>query len=648
MELTAEQKEYLYQDFEEIPVSIEQFITDRNYMGNAWLNSKNQLKAFPFWVDHAKQVFPLPMRSPYNTILYEGGTGLGKTSVACCMIMAYYLHIVLCLRDPHEYFDLADQKNITFAVLNIVTKTMAYKNAWGMLQKALVRSPWFMARGKASSGAKPEWECTTKPVELLYGRCADDVIGLDLLCCFLDEVNFARIRNVQAAQERATEIYNAAIERMNSRFTKFGGLYEGLMLMASSKRTDQAFLEQFTEKLLKSTSSGRTLVIDKPRWEVLPESSYSGVKFPVAVGDKFRPPQIITKPQVEEFEKAGYKIIYPPIENYGDFERDIISALTNVAGISVTNFSMFLSGYYVKAAIDKTLINPFRESIIYVGNKDKTVNYWDYFDLDKVPEAVRRRPLFVHLDASLGGDGNVIYGVIPKYAKMQVSTQTGETLPELHYQTVFKIKVRAPKGDKVSLIKNTQFIFWLKQQGFNIAMVTHDQYQSAEFHQALEREGIPVKQQSIDKVTGGINLQYAVLKDAFYEGRIKMFDDEDTTQELVQLEKHGDGVVDKPQGGSDDAAQGLCGAVFAASQAKAEFLRDYGILMEAVTGTRDIEAERHEIERLFQQQFNPTDPFDASKLPAVPGLRETFDEVVGNKNKEGNAKKQPGPTLHIF
>lgn len=647
MELTQEQKDLIYQDFEEIPVSIEQFMTDRNYLGNAWLDGKGRLKAFPFWVDHAKKVFPLPMRSPYNTILYAGGTGLGKTSVACCAVMAYYLYIVLCLKDPHEYFDLADQKNITFAVLNIVTKTMAYKNAWGMLQKALTKSPWFMKRGKATNGARPEWICTTKPVELLYGRCADDVIGLDLLCCFLDEVNFARIRNVQAAQERATEIYNAAIERMNSRFTKFGGLNEGLMLMASSKRTDQAFLEKFTEDILKGVSGGRTLVVDKPRWEVLPESSYSGVKFPVAVGDKFKPPQIITKIQVKEFEEAGYKIIYPPIENYGDFERDIISALTNVAGISVTNFAMFLSGYYVKKAIDTTLINPFRESVIYVGNKDKTVNYWDYFDIEKVPEAVRKRPLFVHLDASLGGDGNVLYGIIPKYAKMQVDPKTGQTLPELHYQSVFKVKVRAPKGDKVSLIKNTQFIFWLKQQGFNLALVTHDQYQSAEFHQALERENIPVKQQSIDKVTGGINLQYEVLKDAFYEERIKIFDDEDTNQELVQLEKHEDGVVCQPVGGHDDAAQGLCGAVFAASQAKAEFLKDYGILMEAVTGTRDITSERNEIERLLQQQFNPEDPFDASKLPAVPGLRKTFDDVVGNKNKE-KKEKQVGTTLYIF
>ena len=62
-----------------------------------------------------------------------------NTSVAMGICCAYYLYIVMCLRNPHAYFDLADQKEIVFAIVNIVTKTMAYKNAWGMLHKMLIR-----------------------------------------------------------------------------------------------------------------------------------------------------------------------------------------------------------------------------------------------------------------------------------------------------------------------------------------------------------------------------------------------------------------------------------------------------------------------------------------------------------------------------
>lgn len=172
----------VYDDFEEIPVSFEEFITNREYLGNSWLDSNGNIKAFPFWVEQGKKIFPLPLRSPYHTILLEGGTGLGKTSFAVCMVIAYYLHIVLCLKDPHEYFDLADQKKITFAFLNIVTKTIAYKNAWGMFHKALLASPWFMRHGASTDGRVPEWYCTNKPVDIVYGSSASAIIGLDVLC----------------------------------------------------------------------------------------------------------------------------------------------------------------------------------------------------------------------------------------------------------------------------------------------------------------------------------------------------------------------------------------------------------------------------------------------------------------------------------
>lgn len=210
----------VYDDFEEVPVSFERFITDREYLGNAWLDSNNSLKAFPFWVEQGKKVFPLPMRSPYHTILLEGGTGLGKTSFAVNMVIAYYLYIVLCLKDPHEYFDLADQKKITFAFLNIVTKTIAYKNAWGMFHKALLGSPWFMKHGAATQGRMPEWYCADKPIDLLYGSGPNDVIGLDILCLTGDTEIFTskgleRLENLVGKKIRVYTFNNGFTELSN-------------------------------------------------------------------------------------------------------------------------------------------------------------------------------------------------------------------------------------------------------------------------------------------------------------------------------------------------------------------------------------------------------------------------------------------------
>ena len=427
-----------------------------------------------------------------------------NTSIAMGVCCAYYLYIVMCLRNPHEYFGLADQKPIIFANINIVTKTMAYKNAWGMIHKMLISSPWFMQRGNKTTGKRQEWYCTTKPVELIYGRGPDDLIGLDILFCFMDEISFYRNQSVEKQIEAATEVFNSAWERMKSRYIKFGGIFDGLMVMASSKRTDQSFMESFIKTITDGVDARRVLIIDRARWEMLPESSYSGKKFPVAVGDKFRPSQIIKEEQLEEFKNAGYKIIWPPIENYAEFERDMNNALTNIAGISVGQISSFIRGDLVTSCIDDRYQNLITKSVIFSGYKDPD-QYYEYVDLSRMSPEDFTLPLFVHLDASLGRDGNSIVGVVADYAVNQANSFTGNYEVELHYRELFKLKIRAPQGTHTGLNKNKQFILWLNQH-FNLQGVSRDQYQSEEFHQDLDRLGIKVTKQSIDSVTNGICL----------------------------------------------------------------------------------------------------------------------------------------------
>lgn len=460
-------------------------------------------------------------------------------------------------------------------------------------------------------------------------------------CAFLDEISFARIRNVKAAQERAMELFDAAHERMQSRFTKFGGLYEGLMIMASSKRTDQAFLEVFVEKLISDSDRQRVYIIDKPRWEVLPKGTYNGKTFPFAVGDKFLPSQIIKQDQIQEFKDLGYKIIYPPIETFGNFETNMMKALTDIAGISVMNQMTFLRGDKIRACINKNRLNPFIQSIIYVGNKDE-IQYSDYFDLSRVLSEDFRKPMCIHVDASLGGDGNAISGAVVSYAKYQKDAEDNQ-VPELHYKQIFKIKVLAPKGDKVRLAKNYQFILWLRQKGFNIQLVTHDQYQSAPLHQDLEKKGFNVKYQSIDRVTNGINLAYQNLQTIIYEKRVDLLDDDDQTDELVALEQHEDGVVDKPEGGHDDASQALCGSIYGCGSFKEEFLRNNAVLLEATTGTREdtgvlTDIPDDAIASLIASQFGDFISPNVSQINS--GLRSDFDKFV--KRPKDRVSKTPG------
>lgn len=454
--------------------------------------------------------------------------------------------------------------------------------------------------------------------------------------CFLDEVSFARNQNIARQMEIAKSVFDAALERIQSRFTKFGGIFDGLIIMASSKRTDQAFAEVYAEELMKGKNGSRVFVVDRPRWEVLPEGTYSGKTFPVAIGDKLRPSEIIEEKDVELYKSSGYEIIYPPIETYDEFSRDMLSALTNIAGRSVSGAGAFISGEHIGKCINHSLKNPFREGVIYVGSKDSLL-YQDYFDISRILPEDLAAPWYVHIDASLGSDGNSISGGRILYAQDQ-RNELGLVQPELHYRQIFKVKVRAPKGDKTMLRKNEQFIYWLRQQGINLTVVSSDQYQSKMMGQDFVAAGINYIEQSIDRVTNRINQPYAVLRPAIYEHRVELLDDEDQTNELLHLVKYEDGRVDKGPGGwHDDASQCLCGWVYSASKDKEKFVLNNVVLEEVAIGTTGLESRLEDESLLPKELVIPEseliNEFGAYKSGEFSGVRDQYDKAFGGASK---------------
>lgn len=594
----------------------------------------------------------ISITAPNHLYLTEHCIPTHNTSFAVNMVMAYYLHIVLCLKNPHEYFALEEQKKIVFAFINIVTKTVAYRNAWGMFHKALLQSPFFMEYGIKTNSRNPEWECTKKPILLIYGAAAEELIGLDILACFLDEVSFARNQDIKRQMEKAKVVFDAALERIQSRFTKFGGVFDGLIIMASSKRTDQAFAEVYAKELMNGKFGKQVFVFDRPRWEVLPPGTYSGITFPVAIGDKLRPSEIITEKDVPTYKAAGYRIIYPPIETYDNFSRDMMTALTNIAGESVNASGTFLAGEHIGKCINPEIKNLFRESVIRVGTKDDLM-YQDFCDISRVSPEDLAAPIYIHLDASLGNDGNSISGGRILYAQDQRNPATGLVEPELHYKQIFKVKVRAPKGDQVMLRKNEQFIYWLRSVGFNIACVSSDQYQSAQFRQDLTAAGIPCVYQSIDRVTNGVNQAYSVLRNAIYEHRVQLLADDDQTEELLHLVKYENGKVDKPgDGNQDDASQCLCGWINLANQDKEHYIAHNVVLSDTLIGTTGSE------KYLAEQNALPTElvinhaefmnEFGAYKTQASSGLRQLYDAAFSSTTKKKNPDEPPVSPLNFF
>lgn len=248
---------------------------------------------------------------------------------------------------------------------------------------------------------------------MIYGSTPEHVIGRCLFACFEDEINFQRNKDINIQKEKAKVLISSIDARMKSRFMK-GEKLPTLNILASSKRTDQSFLESFIETK-KRNDSKTTLIIDEPQWVIRTDKDTPN-KFLVAVGNKFLASEVlpldVTQERVDDYKAKGYTLIQVPMGYYENFIEDIDIALTDIAGISTTNTTKYISGIRWTECLNKDAVNPMRKEVIQVGNaRDDIVQYYDFFDLTKVPEELKLKPLFIHLDMSLTGDKTGVAGV---------------------------------------------------------------------------------------------------------------------------------------------------------------------------------------------------------------------------------------------
>lgn len=259
---------------------------------------------------------------------------------------------------------------------------------------------------------------------------------------------------------------------MQSRFMK-NDVNPTILVLASSKRTEQSYMETFIESK-KKNESNTTLVIDEPQW-VIRSDKNTNRKFNVAVGNKFLSSEVIpldaTENDLSIYRDRGYNIIQVPMGYYENFIDDIDVALTDIAGISTSSSSRYISGPRLAEVKHPELHNPFTKEIIEVGNgPEDNTQYSDFFNLENVNKDMMEKPLFVHLDMSISGDKTGIAGVWIKGIKTPEEGKPDNH--ELVYELAFSVSIKAPKGYQISFEKNRQFIYWLRDNGFNVKGVS--------------------------------------------------------------------------------------------------------------------------------------------------------------------------------
>lgn len=570
--------ELLYADYEELPVDIDTFLKDPKYLGRGLINEEGKFTVYPYWVKTLKEVFPDPLKpAAYNTLALTGAIGLGKSfeAVLCAL---YELHRILCLKDPYLYYGLQPIDKISFALMNI-TLDAAAGVAWDKLQQLVQSSEWFMSHGTISKGLNPTWS-PGKNIELICGSQSRHIIGRAVFFAFFDEVSFQPNQDVSKQKEKAKNLVNTAAARMQSRFMK-GEKNPTLLVLASSKRTEQSYMETFIESKKKQESK-TTKVVDEPQWVIRTDKDSSN-KFKVAIGNKFLSSEVVplkhTEADLKLYRDRGYTLIDVPMGYYENFIEDIEIALTDIAGLSISNSNRYISGPRIAATKKPTLRNAFRKDIIQVGNgKEDTTQYSEFFDITAIDPKIKHMPLYIHMDMSVSGDKTGIAGAFTVGKKPSVEGQPPSK--DLFFTLGFSVSVEAPKGHQISFEKNRNFIYWLKEQGFNIKGISTDTYQSVDTGQQLGAKGFNYSVISVDRVDSDrICKPYQYLRSTIYEERIQMYDSEQLTEELIGLERdNNSGKIDHSPTGinSKDCADAVCGAIWNASQNAEQFAFDYG------------------------------------------------------------------------
>ena len=563
----------LYEDYKEVPVDIETFITDDRYLGKAWKDASGKIKLYPFWLEQLKKLFPTNTDTDYNTFLESGARGIGKSEISCGCAMTYLMYRVMCLKNPLEFYHLKPTEKIVFAFMNI-KKDLSKEIAISKFQKTIQLSPWFMARGTMTQFEnEPYWNPPSE-ISIVIGSQSDDVIGQPIFCAFFDEISFIKNQDIDKQKKKAIDMIDTALGGMRTRF-----IHEGknptLLIVASSKRSEQSFMESYI-KTKSETEGDSTLIVDKPVWEVKPQGTYKPITFKVGLGNKFLESVVIPDgADVWEYKSKGYTIIDVPIDFKATFIENINRALCDYAGISSFSANKYFSGEVVAENILDHIHNAMPE-LITVGNMDKDIQYKNYFDISKIPSEYKYKPLYIHLDMSVSGDTTGICGTWIIGKKPTVDGDAGK---DLLFRLAFGFAVKAPKGQQISFEKNRNFIRWLREQGFNIGEISADTFQSYDLLQILQSEGFNTTILSVDRVDPESHIckPYQFLRSTVYEHRLQMFKCDRLFDEFVEVERNNStGKIDHPSGGRKDLLDAVCGSVFTASSHAEEYAYNFG------------------------------------------------------------------------
>lgn len=552
-------------NLERTPVGIEEFIDSPEFLGSTDLT---------LWPEVRKTIVEINNNwwkglgfGAHDEATLMGATGTGKTSIAIVTTI-YHLYLLSCLMNPQALYGFPKATSIVFAIMGAKPRVVN-KVIYLPMRKLIENMPYFQKHFMPDKLIESEMYFAEKNIRVAQaGGDEDAILGEAIIGGIIDEINFMNVvqRSKKAEvstgraglYDQAQQVHSTMQRRKKGRFTRPGPML-GLVIASSSTKYRGDFTDRhkaFVEKHgIKSC-----YIYNKRQFDVVPQERFSGKTFRLVIGNDIHHDTRVLND--DEVVPNGAWVESVPIEYIDDFRKKPYDALRDVMGVSHNALAPFIKTRHkiyecVEAGKEMGLESILVRDHVILGEHG----------MPQVKQGVYcanpSRPRYVHIDLSRNADRCGIAMLrfdgmreVSRSSKGKDDTPMKELLPVAVVEMSCSIAPDA--NNEIDVAEVRAFVKHLRTKyGYPIRGVSYDGVDSRESIQAWRKDGMRATMVSVDRTS----VPYKQLRDAMYDTRIILQNDDEVLSEILDLEYDEDkDKVDHSVNGSKDVSDAICGA----------------------------------------------------------------------------------------
>jgi hypothetical protein len=532
-------------EFEEIPVSLHEFVTSPDFLGEKGLSQYQYELASRMSQIYRKDTLVSlfsgdeiraedRFAQTCKEIVMQLGKGSGKDFTSTIAV-AYVVYLLMCLKDPAEYYGNSSGDSID--IINIaINADQAQRVFFDNFIKKIKKCPWFDGKYEDKAGAVK----FDKNINVYSGHSEREAFeGYNTFMVILDEISgFAEAPDdeeedlTDQMKKTSKAIYKMYRGSVTSRFPDYGKL----VLLSFPRHKDDFIQQKYNALIAEKETIMRSCVLKRDR--NLPDG-IDGNEITV----EWEEDHIIryARPNVFALRRPSWEV--NPNRSIEDYTDDFFDDMGDALGRFACMPSNVTRGFFKN--MEKA-----EETFSRTNGVDGDGIFHPNFQ-PKTDETM----YFLHVDLAQKHDKcAVAMAHVDKWVEYKIiGSEMVEYLPLV---VVDAIRWWTPtKTQTVDFKSVVEYIKAVRRRGFYVKLVTFDRWNSYDTMQDLERVGIDTENLSVAKK------HYDDWLVTMYDSRLVGPHEETLLTEMRELQEK-KGKVDHPRKGNKDLCDAVAGAIF--------------------------------------------------------------------------------------